>query len=125
MITHCVSCQTRPQSGSRTAAANISCRSKEPGDGPVVENIFLPVSREGERSRETVVPRSNEVRRRMKVTADIHSAPGVRPYSRRACAELHTHSLKVCLVQGGLPDSASKIQATQLNVKFRYMMNNF
>lgn len=35
------------QSDSKAAAENILYYSKEPGDGPLVGNIFLPVSKEG------------------------------------------------------------------------------
>lgn len=40
-------CQTALQSDSKAAAENILYYSKEPGDGPLVGNIFLPVSKEG------------------------------------------------------------------------------
>lgn len=64
----------------------------------MVENIFLFVFREGERSREIVVFRSNEVRRRMKVIVDIYLAFGVRSYLRRVCVEFYIYLFKVCFV---------------------------
>lgn len=46
VITHCVSLPNSTAIGSKTAAENILCSSKEPGDGPLVGNTFLPVSKE-------------------------------------------------------------------------------
>lgn len=58
MITHCVSLPNTTAVRLQCCSENISCCA-EPGDVPLVENIFSPVSEEGEGDRETVVPRSD------------------------------------------------------------------
>lgn len=47
VITHCVSLPNSTAIGFQSCGREYFYYSKEPGDGPLVGNIFLPVSKEG------------------------------------------------------------------------------
>ena len=74
MITHCISLPNTATIRFQSCGRDIFCCSKEPGDVPLVEIIFSPVSKEGKGHRETVVPRSDWTRREMKMMVNLHSA---------------------------------------------------